>query len=173
VNALRFRIAGAGDAASLAEFMSRNFLAAYGDSSTPDNVAATVAEHYGIGAQERQLGDAARSHLLAEIGGRLVGHAQLRTGGGTPAGVSPLPTLEIARFYVDVEQHGRGVAQSMMAEVLGMAAAAGAASLWLSVWQRQPQAIRFYEKEGFRIAGTLVFHVGGEPMDDWLMLRAL
>lgn len=160
-----------GDTEALAAFMTRNFLAAYGHCSTPDNVAAAVATHYGEAAQRRQLSDPTRLNLLAEIGEVLVGHAQLHVDGDTPAAVSPLPTIEIARFYVDVDQHGRGIAQAMMAEVLRLAAARGAASLWLSVWQQQPQAIRFYEKEGFRIAGTLVFHVGADAKDDWLMLR--
>ena len=61
----------------------------------------------------------------------------------------------------------------MMAEVRRLAVARGARSLWLSCWQEQPQALRFYEKEGFRIAGRLVFEVGDDPKDDWLMLCAL
>ena len=153
----------------LADFMTRNFLAAYGDCSTPENIAATIAQHYGIDAQSRQIADPARINLLAEREGRLAGHAQLRFGDDAPAAVAPLPAAEIARFYVDVDFHGRGIAQAMMAEVLRLAVERGAASLWLSCWQQQPQAIRFYEKEGFRIAGTLVFVVGDDPKDDWLM----
>ncbi len=169
----RFRLAGSGDAEALAGFMTRNFLAAYGECSTPANVAAAVAKHYGIDAQRRQIADSARLNLLVECQGRLAGHAQLRFGGSAPPEVAPLPGVEIARFYVDVDFHGRGIAQAMMSEVRRHAAEAGGASLWLSVWQQQPQAIRFYEKEGFRIAGTLVFVVGDDPKDDWLMLRAM
>ena len=54
-----------------------------------------------------------------------------------------------------------------------LAAERGTASLWLSCWQQQPQAIRFYEKEGFRITGELVFVVGDDPKDDWLMVAGL
>jgi ribosomal protein S18 acetylase RimI-like enzyme len=173
MNAPGFRLATAADTPALADFMTRNFLAAYGHCSTPANVAATVAKHYGLEAQQRQLADASRINLLAEIDGRLAGHAQLRVGGAAPPEVTPLPGVEIGRFYVDVDFQGRGIAQAMMAETRRLARAHGGASLWLSVWQEQPQAIRFYEKEGFRIAGTLVFEVGDDPKDDWLMVRAL
>lgn len=173
MNGLEFRMARRADAEALAAFMSRNFLAAYGDCSTPENVAATVAKHYGIEAQQRQLGDPGRANLLAMLGGEIAGHAQLRFDSAAPDAVAPLPAAEIARFYVDTAWHGHGIAQSMMAEVRSIASGRGAASLWLSVWQQQPQAIRFYEKEGFRIAGTLVFEVGDDPKDDWLMLRPL
>ena len=169
----RFRLAQAADAPALADFMTRNFLAAYGHCSTPGNVAATVARHYGLDAQRRQIADPARINLLAEAEGRLAGHAQLKVGGEAPDGAAKLPAVEIGRFYVDVDFHGRGIAQAMMAQVRELARARGGASLWLSVWQEQPQAIRFYEKEGFRIAGTLVFDVGDDPKDDWLMVQAL
>jgi ribosomal protein S18 acetylase RimI-like enzyme len=173
MSAMDFRLAAPGDAASLAEFMTRNFLAHYGHCSTPANVAATVAKHYGLEAQQRQIADANRANLLLEHEGILAGHAQLRFDGPTPAPVAPLPGAEIARFYVDTAFHGRGLAQELMAQVRRIAIGRGARSLWLSVWQEQPQAIRFYEKEGFRIAGSLVFEVGDDPKDDWLMVAEL
>lgn len=168
-----FRLALPADAQALAEFMTRNFMAAYGECSTPENVAAAVAVHYGIDAQRRQLDDPGRANLLASVGDELVGHAQLCFANRAPEPVQPLPSAEIARFYVDAVWHGRGIAQAMMAEVRNHAALRAAKSLWLSVWQEQPQAIRFYEKEGFRIAGALVFEVGDDPKDDWLMIHAL
>jgi ribosomal protein S18 acetylase RimI-like enzyme len=168
-----FRLAGTDDAATLAAFMTRNFLSAYGSCSTPENVAATVLKHYGLDAQRLQLADPQRLNLLMENEGELVGHAQLRIGGTAPAPVQPLPAAEIARFYIDTAFHGRGLAQQLMAEVRRLAGARGARSLWLSVWQEQPQAIRFYGKEGFHIAGSLVFEVGDDPKDDWLMVAVL
>jgi ribosomal protein S18 acetylase RimI-like enzyme len=168
-----FRIANGADATALAEFMSRNFLATYGHCSTPANITATVDKHYGIAAQERQIADPGRVNLLLEIDGEIAGHAQLRFDSTPPEEVEPLPAGEIARFYIDTAYHGRGLAQAMMAKSREIAAGRGARSLWLSVWQEQPQAIRFYEKEGFRIAGKLVFEVGDDPKDDWLMLATL
>jgi GNAT superfamily N-acetyltransferase len=171
---LRFRLAGPADAPALADFMSRNFLAAYGHCSSPANIAAAVAEHYGLAAQQRQIGDATRVNLLAETpDGVLAGHAQLHFDGDTPAAVAPRPAADVARFYVDVAVPGRGVALAMMAEVERIAAARGMRALWLSVWQEQPQAVRFYEKTGLSKAGALVFVVGDDPKDDWLMVKSL
>lgn len=172
--AIRFRLAGPGDAAALGEFMARNFIAAYGHCSTPANIAAAVDEHYGEPAQSRQIADPSRCNLVAEDAeGHWLGHAQLHFDGPTPGPVAPRPAAEIARFYVDTAFHGRGVAQSMMAEVERIARDRGAVALWLSVWQEQPQAVRYYEKSGFRRAGTLVFVVGDDPKDDWLMVKPL
>jgi GNAT superfamily N-acetyltransferase len=172
--AVRFREATAADAAALAQFMERNFRAAYGHCSTPANIDAAVLEHYGLEAQQRQLADPSRWHLLAEDGdGQLLGHAQVHFDHPAPAAVLPLPAAEVTRFYVDTVAHGHGVAQAMLAEVERHARLRGVASLWLSVWQEQPQAVRFYEKSGFVRSGELVFVVGDDPKDDWLMVKGL
>ena len=170
---LQYRVAVPGDAAALGEFMARNFLAAYGHCSTPENVEAAIAEHYGEAAQLRQIRDPARWNLIVNRGDAWAGHAQLKSGGDVHAGVAALPSLELSRFYVDVDFHGRGVAQAMMAAVKAHARENGAKALHLSVWQQQRQAIRFYRKEGFTIAGELVFMVGDDAKDDWLMVCAL
>jgi GNAT superfamily N-acetyltransferase len=174
MNAPRFRHANAADAPLLAEFMARNFLATYSHCSTPENVAAAVAEHYGLAAQQRQIADPSRLNLLCEDErGTLLGHAQLHFDASTPPEVAPLPAGEVARFYVDTSAQGRGLAQLMLAESERLARERGCVSLWLSCWQEQPQALRFYEKSGFVRSGTLVFYVGDDPKDDWLMVKPL
>jgi hypothetical protein len=99
---VRFRLAGPADAPALADFMSRNFLAAYGHCSTPANIAAAIAEHYGLAAQQRQIADASRVNLLAETpDGVLAGHAQLHFDGDTPAAVTPCPAAPLMRKSYD------------------------------------------------------------------------
>jgi ribosomal protein S18 acetylase RimI-like enzyme len=168
--ALRFRLASTDDAAALGEFMTRNFVAAYGHTASPENIAAAIARNYGESAQRRQLAADHHLALVAEYGQELAAHALLGLAGLPSTGVVPLPTTEVARFYVDAQFHGRGVAQATMAEVKRTALQRGAASLWLSVAQTATQAIRFYEKEGFRISGELVYLLGDDPKDDWLMV---
>jgi ribosomal protein S18 acetylase RimI-like enzyme len=174
MSGLTFRDGIAEDAATLAGFMERNFRATYGHCSTPANIDAAVLEHYGLEAQRRQLADPDCLNLLVEgDDGALLGHAQVRFGHAPPDAVQPRPAAEVTRFYVDAPAHGRGVAQAMLAQVERLVRGRGVVALWLSVWQEQPQAVRFYEKSGFRRAGTLVFVVGDDPKDDWLMLKAL
>jgi len=165
-----FRLANLADSAKLGEFMARNFLAAYGHCSSAENVTAAVAQHYGESAQRKQILDPDRLNLLMLGGDDWVGHAQLNAGSRAPAGAASSPAIELSRFYIDTRFHATGAAQAMMAELKRRARTRGAASLWLSVWQESPQAIRFYGKEGFRIAGQLVFMVGDDPKDDWLMV---
>jgi GNAT superfamily N-acetyltransferase len=174
MSTLAFRTADAADAARLAEFMERNFRATYGHCSTPANVDAAVSTHYGLDAQRRQIADADRVNLLAEAGdGRLLGHAQLHFGDDSPPEVVSPRAAEVTRFYVDQSAHGQGIAQALLVETERHARQRGVDTLWLSVWQEQPQAIRFYEQSGYVRAGALAFDVGDDPKDDWLMVKAL
>ena len=45
--------------------------------------------------------------------------------------------------------------------------------MWLKVWKQAPQAIRFYTKHGFHVAGTARFDVGMDVAENWVMYRHL
>ena len=49
----------------------------------------------------------------------------------------------------------------------------GADALWLLVYQDNARAIAFYEKSGFRRAGTAQFRLGRRVDDDWVMVRSV
>ncbi len=76
-------------------------------------------------------------------------------------------------LYVNLEWHGRGIAQTLMARGLTEAAASGGQSLWLGVWERNPRARVFYGKCGFADVGEHVFLFGTDPQTDRVMARPL
>jgi len=81
--------------------------------------------------------------------------------------------LEIVRFYVDRPWHGRGVAQQLMEAAVNTARAAGARTLWLGVWERNPRAIAFYRKCGFQDVGTQTFVLGADHQRDLVLTRSV
>ena len=101
--------------------------------------------------------------LVVEDGDALIGFAQLR------GSAAEYGDVELARFYVDRTQHGRGVAQALMNAVMDAARELGGASLWLGVWEHNPRAIRFYEKCGFRDIGSQPFLLGNDLQTDRVM----
>jgi len=53
------------------------------------------------------------------------------------------------------------------------ARAAGARTLWLGVWERNPRAIAFYKKVGFIEVGTHTFVLGADHQRDLVLARPL
>jgi diamine N-acetyltransferase len=45
--------------------------------------------------------------------------------------------------------------------------------MWLSVWERNPRAIAFYGKCGFRMVGSKDFWVGSDRQTDHVMVLEL
>ncbi|ODU34417.1 MAG: hypothetical protein BGP24_23295 [Lysobacterales bacterium 69-70] len=111
--------------------------------------------------------------LLAEADGVMVGYAQLRFATRAPDSVSGADPAELGRFYFAPAFHGRGAAAELMQDACRVARERGRRRLWLLVWQESPQAIRFYEKHGFRKVGAAVFPVGEDRKADWVLCKPL
>ena len=170
---LTVRRAAPSEAEALSAFMRRLFLAAYSHSADAPNVARHVGATFVPAQQALELADPALETLLAESAEGWVGCAQLRPASRPPVVLDAGAPAELRRFYIDAPWHGSGAAARLMQSVADRAAQAVADALWLYVWQQAPRAIRFYEKCGFRIAGTAVFMVGDRRNDDWVMWRPL
>jgi len=77
--------------------------------------------------------------------------------------------LEIARIYIDVPYFGSSLAPQMMQLAYDRADERHCRYVWLGVWEHNPRAIRFYEKQGFRAFGTHDFILGSDRQTDILM----
>ena len=160
------------DALALAELAARTFRDAFGADNRPEDLALHLSTAYGSAQQGRELADPDIITLVAEDAGALVAFAQLRRG-VPPDAVRGHTPLELWRFYVAADWQGRGLAQQVMARVVAAATEAGAATLWLGVWERNPRAIAFYIKAGYVDVGAHVFVVGADPQTDRIMQRPL
>jgi len=174
-----------GDAERLSGLARATFRAAFGPFNAPEDMDLHCASHFTPEAQEAELRDPGMRTLILEgppegsggvegSGDRApwIGYAQLRRGPAPPCvrGGSP---IELQRFYVVPDLHGRGVAGELMDAVVAAAAAGGADTLWLGVWERNPRAIRFYAKAGFREVGDQTFVLGRDPQRDLVMVRSI
>jgi ribosomal protein S18 acetylase RimI-like enzyme len=168
----RIRRAAPGDAAALAELGARTFRDAFEADNTPEDMALYLASNYGPDLQSAELRDDRITTLLAEEESRLAGYSQLRDGPAPDCVSAPRP-IELWRFYVERTWQGRGVAQRLMAATIDTAAARGADTVWLSVWERNLRAQAFYRKSGFEDRGEKAFLLGNDRQTDRVMALPL
>lgn len=164
------RLGAPADAAGLADLAARTFRETFSDGTSPDDMAAHLAESYGETQQGRELRDPALTTLLVEDGDQLVGYAQLREG-PAPACVSGEVPIELWRFYVDRQRHGQGIAQRLMQRVDDEAHRIGSKTMWLGVWEHNHRAKAFYGKCGFVDVGAHEFMVGSDAQTDRILIR--
>lgn len=158
------------DAANLARLQERTFRDAFEASNTPEDLALHCQAHYSETIQQRELSDPDLEVLVCEHDGDLVAFAQLRTR-KPPACVVAERPLEIQRFYVLNEWHGKRLAHDLMTAVIERAVQQGADQVWLGVWEHNPRAIAFYRKWGFSEVGEQIFPLGTDPQRDIVMTR--
>jgi len=160
------------DAASLAQLAARTFHDTFASDNDPKDLALHLAQAYGPVQQGRELADPDITTFLVEAASELVGFAQLRRG-PAPACVTGEAPIELWRFYVAREWHGRGIAQQLMQHVELEARDTKARTLWLGVWEHNERAKAFYRKYDFVDVGSHVFTVGSDPQTDRIMARSL
>lgn len=106
--------------------------------------------------------------LVDDAGGTPVAFLQIRMGVADEAPHDET-AVELSRFYVSRDWHGRGVAHAMMALVFDRARANGADCVWLGVWEHNERAKAFYAKCGFTVYGEHAFVLGTDRQRDLLM----
>jgi diamine N-acetyltransferase len=165
--AVRIRAATIDDAPMLAAISAEMFIETYAPFNDPANLAAHVAARFNTAQQTAELRAPGATVLLGFLGDdpRLAAYAYFGPG-ETPPEVAD--GVEIKRFYVASAYHGFGVAQTMMRAVIEHAGT----TVWLAVWERNPRAIAFYEKVGFRAVGHTTYMLGTDRQQDLVMVRA-
>lgn len=84
------------------------------------------------------------------------------------------PDCKLDKLYVDPMRQRSGIGAALLDRVSAWARTQQAARLWLQVNRGNAQAIRAYEKYGFRIVEARVFDIGqGFLMDDYILEKAL
>jgi diamine N-acetyltransferase len=168
---IAYRDAVASDAEPLDAMARGVWIETFGQSAPPDDVATYLAQAYGPAG--KLIADLRGGHArfrLATEGERIVGYAKL---------CSPwLPdaepgALQLSQIYVSYDQHGRGVAATLMDWAEGTARSEGATALLLTVWEENHRARRFYEKRGFVHIGDYAFPVGKQIDTDNILRLAL
>ena len=162
------------DAKLLTDLAYKTFWDAFHDH--PKNAPHDLADYMRSAFSEEhiagELSDPDSVFFLAEIDGTPAGYAKLIFESTEPDIIAEWP-VELSRLYSHQKFLGKGVGQALLDACLARAQEAGRDVIWLGVWEYNPRAQRFYEKNGFRNVGKHTFLLGSDPQIDLLMQKEL
>ena len=165
------------DAGALAALAAVTFPLACPPSSSPQDIAAHLANTLSERHFQAYLADPDVTILVIDGGGDLRGYSLLVNRPAEDRDVVSvleiLPSVELSKCYVHPEHHGLGAAAELMHASLEAAARAGGRGVWLGVNSQNARAVRFYEKSGFRKVGTKSFKLGNTVEHDFVLERAV
>ena len=156
------------DAELLATLAAKTFFDTFARDNTPENMALHLKTSYSPEIQLLELTTPENIFLIAELGNVAVGFAQLVVDSRDDSLNGNKP-VEIRRIYALQEYIGKGIGRALMSTCIQEASQRGCDTIWLGVWEKNPRAIEFYKKWGFREVGSHVFMVGDDPQKDYIM----
>lgn len=140
--------------------------------NAPDDLAHYMRQAFTIEQIAVELADDKTIFLIAELDNKPAGYAKLIVE-SREDGVTAKRPIELSRLYSHQEYLGKGVGQNLMDACFELAKSHDHDVMWLGVWEYNPRAQRFYEKNGFREVGKHTFQLGSDPQTDLLMQRTL
>ncbi|KAA3436175.1 GNAT family N-acetyltransferase [Rufibacter hautae] len=165
-----FRTATPKDAHLLADLGWRTFDETFAAYNRPEDMEAFRPTMYTPELQAAELTDSDSEFLIVEVEGEAVAYVKWNTS-PAPEEISGQKPFQISRLYLLQAWTGRGLGDILMKMSLERAQQNGHDVVWLTVWESNERAIRFYQKYGFREAGELTFVLGEDVQRDLYMQR--
>ena len=157
---------------TLQELSRRTFYEAFAASNTEADMQQYLSNNFSVEKLSNELNEANSQFFIAWDEEIPVGYLKVNFE-GAQTDLKENHSIEIERIYVMSAYHGRNVGQSLYDHAVKIAKELGKSSVWLGVWENNPRAIRFYEKNGFVAFGTHGFKMGEDEQTDILMRKPL
>lgn len=167
---VKIRLATAADANLLAALGAATMYETYFETDDPQDMSKYIVDNFNPDAMKSELEDTNNVFFLAEINGKFVGYAKLRMGQPVDA-VKDKNALELHRLYVLEKMTRHGIGEILMRKCLDEAKRKGYEALWLSVFDLNVRAQKFYEKLGFAQIGETDFFYDEKAFNCFVLVK--
>ena len=161
------------DVPALSVMAKQTFYDTFTGTCTEDDMKEFLEYYYNEASLQKEMTEGI-DYFFAELNGCPVGYLSFREEVPEFAEIKGSHALELKRFYVLKDFHGRGIAQGMMDFYLAHASDNKYTLAFLGVWEFNFRAQRFYSKYGFEISGHRHdFPIGSTPQTDIYLWKFL
>lgn len=156
------------DAGEMVALCRETFYTAFAEKNSPENMQVYLDQAYNEVVIRRELEDQESEHYFLLEDDRKVGFLKINWGAAQSDSTDP-ESLELQRIYVLQEYQNRGYGSLLLRYAKHRAVELDFQHIWLGVWERNPDAIRLYERMGFVVDGSHEFVMGDEVQTDVIM----
>lgn len=168
--AVTYRPGQPADALCVGVLATHVFLDTYAPQGMRPDLAREALSVYSREAFAARLADPALRFVLTECEGHLVAFAEIAL--VSPCKVPDPANVEIVRLYVHPRFHRQGIGQTLCSHAEGIAAARGAAGVWLTAWSGNARALAFYRAIGYEDIGAASYAIEGQHYDNRVLRKA-
>lgn len=160
------------DLEDLRNISRSTFISSYAHKNEPAGFNAYVEKAFDINQLKNELETKNSFFYFVFSEAQLIGYLKLNIAPAQSDFNDPF-SLEIERIYLLKAFQGKGIGRQVMHFIEDQARQHSKSYIWLGVWTKNPEAVRFYEKLGFAITGVHNFVVGTEVQDDHVMQKQI
>ena len=160
------------DLESVKRIGRETFFETFAESNSEDDMKAYLDKNFSDSKLTEELNNPDSDFFIAWEGKEAIGYLKLNTAKAQTEFQNAV-SIEIERIYVKQEYHGKKVGQLLYEKALEIARQMKKEFIWLGVWEENPKAIRFYEKNGFVAFDKHRFMLGEDEQTDILMKRTV
>ena len=135
---------------------------------SPDDMEVYVQDRFGKNVLTESLSNQETEFYLAQMNEDVIGYLKINFG-NAQTDIKDQDGMEIERIYTLSEYFGKNVGKLLLDKAFEAAKEKNVKYVWLGVWEKNPRAIRFYEKNGFVPFGNHSFKFGNDTHTDILM----
>ncbi|MEM9501372.1 MAG: GNAT family N-acetyltransferase [Pseudomonadota bacterium] len=154
----------------LRDLAEETFVETFEAQNSAKTIAVYIADAFAIDRVTAEYHEPRSQFYFARQEGAIAGYLKLNEDSAKTE-QDMLAAMEIERIYARQSFHGKGIGKAMLEAAVTAAHNAQVDWLWLGVWEENPRAIAFYERNGFERFGRHVFMMGNEAQTDILMRR--
>ena len=158
--------------AELQQLAMQTFIETFAKSNTQDDIETYLAECLNEERLKYELENPNSFFYFALEQSQPVGYLKVNLGAAQTE-LQENDSLEIERIYVKSEFHGKKVGQLLYDKAFEIAQTHHKSSIWLGVWDKNPRAIAFYQKNGFVAFDKHIFIMGSDKQTDIMMRKQL
>ncbi len=160
------------DAAALAQIGEQTFRESYTHLTRPGDLEMYLKGAFGPDIQAAEIEDPRVCYLVAEAEGATIGYVKLTDEPAPPCVTGPNP-VKLSRIYVLNDWKQRGIGSLLMKAALMKAKSQGFHTIWLTVWEINERASKFYGMWSFHDVGEAEFQLGETVNRDRVFARPI
>ncbi|MGO4919498.1 GNAT family N-acetyltransferase [Maribacter spongiicola] len=160
------------DIENLKEIGKLTFAETFSSDNSEEDMLKYLEEGFSTEKLKKELKDENSEFYFAELDENVIGYLKVNFG-QSQTEIKDKNSLEIERIYVLKEFHGKKVGQILYDKAIELAREKNVEYVWLGVWEQNPRAIRFYEKNGFVAFDKHIFKLGNDEQTDIMMKQKL
>ncbi len=156
------------DIEKLKEIGKLTFAETFSFDNSEEDMRKYLEEGFSTEKLKTELTDKNAEFYFAQLDDKVIGYLKVNFG-QSQTEIKDKNALEIERIYVLKEFRRKKIGQILYDKALELAKEKNVEYIWLGVWEQNPRAIRFYEKNGFVAFDKHIFKLGEDEQTDIMM----